>query len=96
MTSNHSLIHHHVPSGSYYIGRQEPLVIEAYLGTCVGVALYDEASKIGGLSHLLLPEPGEPWVIGRQPDGARQPKGIFFAAGRVGPGNSLPRWQVFG
>ncbi len=57
MTSNHSLIHHHVPSGSYYIGRQEPLVIEAYLGTCVGVALYDEVSKIGGLSHLLLPEP---------------------------------------
>jgi putative nucleotidyltransferase with HDIG domain len=49
--------HYHVASGSYYVSRQKPLVLEAYLGTCVGVALYDEESGVGGLIHLLLPEP---------------------------------------
>ena len=57
MISNPNLKHYHVPSGSYYVSRQVPLILEAYLGTCVGVALYDEDSGIGGLSHLLLPEP---------------------------------------
>ncbi|MEE9497416.1 MAG: chemotaxis protein CheD, partial [Desulfobacterales bacterium] len=52
-----TLQHHHVASGSYYVSRRKPLVLEAYLGTCVGVALYDEESGVGGLSHLLLPEP---------------------------------------
>ena len=51
-----SLPRHHVASGSYYVGNSEALVLEAYLGTCVGVALYDPEARIGGLSHLLLPE----------------------------------------
>jgi putative nucleotidyltransferase with HDIG domain len=49
--------HYHVASGSYYVSRQKPLVLDAYLGTCVGVALYDEETGVGGLIHLLLPEP---------------------------------------
>ncbi|UCD79281.1 MAG: HDOD domain-containing protein [Desulfobacterales bacterium] len=49
--------HYHVASGCYYVGRQKPLILEAYLGTCVGVALFDEETGVGGLSHLLLPEP---------------------------------------
>ena len=49
--------HSHVAAGSYYVSRQKPLVLEAYLGTCVGVALYDEEAGVGGLIHLLLPEP---------------------------------------
>jgi putative nucleotidyltransferase with HDIG domain len=48
---------HHVASGSYYVSRQKPLVLEAYLGTCVGVALCDAQTGVGGLIHLLLPEP---------------------------------------
>ncbi len=52
-----TLQHYHVASGSYYVSRRKPLVLEAYLGTCVGVALYDEEAGVGGLSHLLLPEP---------------------------------------
>lgn len=52
-----NLQHYHVASGSYSISRQKPLVLEAYLGTCVGVALSDEKSRVGGLIHLLLPEP---------------------------------------
>ncbi len=49
--------HYHVASGSYYVSRLKPLVLEAYLGTCVGVALCDEKTGVGGLIHLLLPEP---------------------------------------
>ncbi len=49
--------HYHVASGSYYISRMKPLVLEAFLGTCVGVALYDAQTGVGGLMHLLLPEP---------------------------------------
>jgi len=36
------------------------MLLEAYLGTCVGVALYDPLAGIGGLIHLLLPEPVSP------------------------------------
>ena len=47
---------HHVASGSYFVGKSQPLLIEALLGTCVGVAAYDRAAGCGGLIHLLLPE----------------------------------------
>jgi putative nucleotidyltransferase with HDIG domain len=33
------------------------VVLEAYLGTCVGAALYDSVAGVGGLVHILLPEP---------------------------------------
>ncbi len=46
-----------VTSGSYYVGRKKPLLLRAGLGTCVGVALYDRDADVGGLHHLLLPEP---------------------------------------
>jgi putative nucleotidyltransferase with HDIG domain len=32
-------------------------VVEAYLGTCVGLTLCDRKAGVGGLIHLLLPEP---------------------------------------
>lgn len=48
---------YHVAAGSYYADTQKPVVLEAYLGTCVGVALYDPVAGAGGLIHLLLPEP---------------------------------------
>lgn len=47
----------HVPSGSYYISESRVLKIEAYLGTCVGLSLYCRRTGIGGVIHLLLPEP---------------------------------------
>ena len=31
----------YVGTGSYYVDKSEPLVLEAYLGTCVRVVLYD-------------------------------------------------------
>jgi chemotaxis receptor (MCP) glutamine deamidase CheD len=46
-----------VAAGSYCVDTQKPIILEAYLGTCVGVALYDPVAGVGGLIHLLLPEP---------------------------------------
>ena len=48
---------HHVASGSFYVSRNRPIILQAFLGTCVGVALYDKEAGVGGLVHLLLPEP---------------------------------------
>jgi chemotaxis receptor (MCP) glutamine deamidase CheD len=46
-----------VCSGSYYIGKTQPTRLQAILGTCVGVTLCDTDAGLGGLLHLLLPEP---------------------------------------
>ena len=48
---------YHVAAGNYYVGSAKSMILNAYLGTCVGVALYDAEAGIGGLIHLLLPEP---------------------------------------
>ncbi len=48
---------YHVAAGSYFVDAQKPTVLEAYLGTCVGAALYDPVAGVGGMIHLLLPEP---------------------------------------
>jgi putative nucleotidyltransferase with HDIG domain len=48
---------YHVAAGSYFVDSQKPTVLEAYLGTCVGAALYDPVAGVGGMIHLLLPEP---------------------------------------
>lgn len=36
------------------------MILEAVLGTCIGVAMYDPVTEVGGLIHLLLPEPFSP------------------------------------
>jgi len=48
---------YHVASGTYYHGSRQATLLNACLGTCVGVALFDTEAGVGGLSHLLLPEP---------------------------------------
>ena len=53
-----------VPSGSYVVSKGKPAILQADLGTCVGVALWDRRAGVGGLLHLLLPEPpssAPPW-----------------------------------
>ena len=49
--------HYHVAAGSYYVSQSRPLILQSFLGTCVGVALFDAEAQVGGLIHLLLPEP---------------------------------------
>jgi putative nucleotidyltransferase with HDIG domain len=46
-----------IPSGSYWVGATGPVLLQSFLGTCVGVAAYDPQAGIGGMIHLLLPEP---------------------------------------
>jgi len=48
---------HHVASGTFYHGKKQATVLNASLGTCVGVAIFDAEAGVGGLIHLLLPEP---------------------------------------
>lgn len=53
-----------VPSGTYVVSSKKDEILEAYLGTCVGVSLCDRTAEAGGLIHLLLPEPTgvtKPW-----------------------------------
>jgi len=53
-----------VASGNYVIGTRNTGILEAYLGTCVGVTVCDRDAGIGGLCHILLPEPtglDKPW-----------------------------------
>ena len=46
-----------VPSGTYVISNRKNEMLTAYLGTCVGVTIFDRNNNIGGLIHLLLAEP---------------------------------------
>ncbi len=48
---------YHVAAGSFYTSASKPLLLQAYLGTCVGLSLYCKETGIGGMIHLLLPEP---------------------------------------
>ena len=53
-----------MPSGTYVVSSKKNEILEAYLGTCVGVSLCDRTAEVGGLIHLLLPEPtgvAKPW-----------------------------------
>ena len=62
-----------IPSGSYWIGESGPIILQSFLGTCVGVAVYDSQAGIGGMLHLLLPEP-----VG---SGAEQPDARYAISG---------------
>ncbi len=53
---NH-ILNEHIAAGQFKALVQSPLVLQAYLGTCLGVALYDAKRKAGGMIHILLPEP---------------------------------------
>ncbi|MEW6665800.1 MAG: HDOD domain-containing protein [Thermodesulfobacteriota bacterium] len=46
-----------IASGDYVVSGRKDEVVEAYLGTCVGLTLCDREAGVGGLIHLLLPEP---------------------------------------
>jgi len=46
-----------VSSGSYIISNKKNEILNAYLGSCVGVSICDRKNGIGGLIHLLLAQP---------------------------------------
>ena len=49
--------HHTIASGSHLISTQKCEMMQAFLGSCVGVTICDRKAGVGGLIHLLLPEP---------------------------------------
>lgn len=53
-----------VPPGYSVISGRRNETLNAYLGTCVGVALCDHEADVGGLIHLILSEP----IGGNNPD----------------------------
>jgi putative nucleotidyltransferase with HDIG domain len=46
-----------VPPGYSVISGRKNEILNAYLGTCVGVTLCDREANVGGLIHLILSEP---------------------------------------
>lgn len=40
----------------YKVGRMPQTLMTIGLGSCVGIAIYDPKTKIGGLSHIMLPD----------------------------------------
>lgn len=38
------------------VGRDPVVLVTIGLGSCVGVALYDDQAKVGGLAHIMLPQ----------------------------------------
>jgi len=50
----------HISAGQFKAGKNQRLIYQAYLGTCLGVALYDFQADVGGMIHILLPEPPGP------------------------------------
>jgi chemotaxis protein CheD len=45
-----------VGMADYKIGRDPASIISYGLGSCVGIALFDPITKIGGLAHIMLPD----------------------------------------
>ena len=46
----------HVGISEYKIAKFPDKLLTVGLGSCVGTIIYDERSKIGGLSHIMLPD----------------------------------------
>ena len=40
----------------YKLAKSPEILVTYALGSCVGVCLYDKVSKVGGLSHIMLPD----------------------------------------
>lgn len=45
-----------VGMADYKVARNPASLISYGLGSCVGIALYDPVTKIGGLAHIMLPD----------------------------------------
>lgn len=65
MRRNMSLPMYPVPAGAYKVSERKSEVLNAFLGTCVGLSLCDKKAKIGGLCHMLLPEPNGQGHLGK-------------------------------
>ena len=49
---------HRVRVADYAVGKGDTILSTIGLGSCVAIAIYDPATRIGGLAHILLPAEG--------------------------------------
>ena len=47
----------HIAAGQFKVAVHSAVIFQAYLGTCLGIALVDTEGHGGGMIHILLPEP---------------------------------------
>lgn len=47
----------YVKVAHHAVGRPGDLLVTLGLGSCVAIMLYDREARVGGLAHVLLPEP---------------------------------------
>ena len=83
----------HVASGSFEVGGTQPRLLQAFLGTCVGVAVFDVKAGVGGLIHLLLPEPVSSWSVD-QPEKYATTSMPLFLKQLLGQGASRENMQA--
>ena len=82
-----------VASGSFVVSERRPLILEAFLGTCVGVSLCDAEAGVGGVCHLLLSEPTGPDIFDRPETYASTGLPLFIQA-LLDAGASLSRLEA--
>ncbi len=46
-----------VGSGNFVVSKTRPGALQSHLGTCVGVVIFDREKDVGGMYHIILPEP---------------------------------------
>jgi len=44
-----------VPPGELHVATGGSVLLETYLGSCVGVCMFDRHARVGGLAHIVLP-----------------------------------------
>ncbi len=84
----------YVDSGTYSISSKRHAILQAVLGTCVGVAVRDKEAGVGGLCHLLLAEPTGPSDTWPQEKYAKTGLPLFLADLEA-HGASIDRMEAF-
>ncbi len=68
-----------VATGNYFVSHCDNIIVQAFLGSCVGLAVFDPQKRVGGLYHILLPEPSNMLVNDYPEKYARSGLPLFFA-----------------
>jgi chemotaxis protein CheD len=86
-----------VRAGDLHVAQNGPTLVTIGLGSCVAVALYDPQTRVGGLAHVMLPDPTSarhPFPIGRF--GTTAVPALLEAMERVGASRSRVTARLVG
>lgn len=85
----------HVAQGDHEVGRDPDVVIATILGSCVSACLWDPEARVGGMNHIVLPEPTGTWNT-TESHGATDMERLINALLREGAARERLRAKVFG